>query len=259
MQNKEAIVRLEGQTAIVTGGGRGIGRTIALALAQAGANVTVCARTPSEIEAVSAELQELGRKALAVSADVTVAGEVQAMVEQTHAAFGGIDILINNAGGIPAEIYDASGSLVVGEIWEMDEARWDRMLEANLKSVFLCTRAVMPLMIARGRGNIINIASAMGHGAWPIGGPYMIAKHGVIALTQSLGLTAAKHGVRVNAVSPGLIDTPGQRRFMRALMPEDQLPPMASPEPVAAAVLYLLCESPAVMTGQALQLFQVKE
>jgi NAD(P)-dependent dehydrogenase (short-subunit alcohol dehydrogenase family) len=251
-------MRLEGQTAIVTGGGRGIGRAVALALAREGANVTVCARTPSEIEAVATELQQLGRKALAVPADVTAATQVQGVVEQTQAAFGGVDILINNAGGNPAELYDASGSLALGELWEMDERRWDRTLEANLKSVFLCTKAVMPPMIARGRGHIVNIASAMGHGAWAIGGPYMIAKHGVIALTQSLGLTAAKHGVRVNAVSPGLIDTPGQRRFMRTRMPEDKLPPMEPPEPVAAAVVYLLCEAPPGMTGQALQLFQVR-
>jgi 3-oxoacyl-[acyl-carrier protein] reductase len=251
-------MRLERQTALVTGGGRGIGRAIAIALAGEGANLTVCARTPSEIEAVAAEIEALGRKALAISADVTDAAQVQHLVERTQAAFGGIDILINNAGGMPSELYDASGSVPLGELWETAERYWDRMLETNLKSVFLCTKAVMPGMIARGGGNIINIASAMGHGAWAGGGPYVIAKHGVITLTQSLGLTAVKHGVRVNAVSPGLIDTPGQRRVMRALMPAEKLPPMEPPEPVAAAVLYLLCEAPPAMVGQALQLFQVR-
>lgn len=251
-------MRLEGQTAIVTGAGRGIGRAIALALAREGANVTLCARTSSEIEAVAAEVQVLGRRARAVPADVTVAAEIQRVVEQTQGAFGGVDILINNAGGVPAELYDPSGAMALGEIWETDESHWDRLLESNLKSVFLCTRAVMPGMVARDRGNIINVASAMGHGAWAFGGAYMIAKHGVIALTETLGLTVAKHGVRVNAVSPGLIDTPGQRRLMRTMMPEDQLPPMESPEPVAAAVLYLLCDAPPGMTGQTLQLFQVR-
>jgi 3-oxoacyl-[acyl-carrier protein] reductase len=251
-------MRLEGQTAIVTGGGRGIGRAIALALAREGANITLCARTPSEIEAVAAEVQALDRKALAIPADVTAAAEIQSVAEQTQAVLGGVDILINNAGGMPAELYDSSGAIALGEIWETDERQWDRLLESNLKSVFLCTRTVMPGMVTRGHGNIINVASAMGHGAWAFGGPYMIAKHGVIALTETLGLTAARHGVRVNAVSPGLIDTPGQRRLMRAMMTEDQLPPMESPESVAAAVLYLLCDAPPEMTGQTLQLFQVR-
>jgi 3-oxoacyl-[acyl-carrier protein] reductase len=251
-------MRLAGQTAIVTGGGRGIGRAIAMALAGEGANVTVCARTRSEIEAVGQEIEQLGRRALPVAGDVTVADQVQALVEQTVATFGRVDILINNAGGIPAEFSENRKPGPLPEFWEMDEPVWDRMLAVNLKSVFLCTQAVMPRMTAQGRGEIVNIASAMAHGAWAIGGPYMIAKRGVLALTQSLGLTASKHGVRVNAVSPGLIDTPGQRRFMATLMPEDQFPPMESPEPVAAAVLYLLCEAPRGMTGQALQLFQVR-
>jgi 3-oxoacyl-[acyl-carrier protein] reductase len=252
-------VRLEGQTTLVTGGGRGIGRAIALALAREGANVAVCARTTVEIEAVAGEVEALGRRALALAADVTDAAAVQQVVERTGSAFGGIDILINNAGGVPSELYDPSGALNVGEIWEMDEARWDRTLEANLKSVFLCSKAVLPGMIARGLGNIINIASSLAHGAWSFGGPYMLAKHGVIALTQSLGLTAVKHGVRVNAISPGLIDTPGQRRLMGALRLDHELPLLEPPETVAAAVLYLLCEAPPGMVGQALQLFQVKE
>lgn len=251
-------MRLQGQTAIVTGGGRGIGRAIALALAKEGANVAVCARTKIEIEAVAGEIQELGGDALPIAADVTVAAATEDLVQQTKSAFGGVDILVNNAGGIPGELYDPSGSLTVPELWETPEKNWDRMIEANLKSVFLCTKAVMPVMISQGRGEIVNIASAMAHGAWAFGGPYMVAKHGVIALTETLGLTAKVHGVRVNAVSPGLIDTPGQRRFMATLMPADSLPPMECPDPIAAAVLYLLCEAPRGMTGQALQLFQVR-
>jgi 3-oxoacyl-[acyl-carrier protein] reductase len=252
-------MRLEGKTAIVTGGGRGIGRAIALALAREGANVALCSRTASEIEGVAEEVRQLGRTAMTCTADLTASEHVATLVERTLATFGGIDILVNNAGGIPAELYDASGSLAIGEIWEMAEALWDRTIEANLKSVFLCVKAVMPAMVAGGGGHIVNIASAMAHGAWPFGGPYVVAKHGVIALTESLGLTAAKHGVRVNAVSPGLIDTPGQRRFFKGLgMEESSFPPMEPPEPVAAAVLYLLCDTPPGMTGQALQLFQVR-
>jgi 3-oxoacyl-[acyl-carrier protein] reductase len=251
-------MRLNGQVAVVTGGGRGIGRAVALALAKEGANVVVCARTQSEIDAVAAEIQALGRKALAVSVDVTAASQVEQLVEHTVAELDGIDILVNSAGGFPSELYDSSGSVdVAARVWEMTEASWDRILDTNLKSVFLCMRAVIPHMIERGRGNIVNIASQAGRVPYALGGAYPAAKHAVIALTQAAAQQAAAHGVRVNAVSPSIVDTPGQRRLMAKLMPEEQFPPMDSPEFVAAAVLYLLCDGPTRMTGQSLDLFTI--
>jgi len=249
--------RLKGQVAIVTGGGRGIGRAIALALAREGANVAVCARTVTEIEAVAAEIRYLERKALAIAADVTLAHDVETVVERTNAEFGRIDILVNNAGGVPSELYKPDGSLAGGwNIWETPEDRWDRIIASNLKSVFLCIKAVIPQMINQQHGEIINIVSKLGRVPNPTESSYAAAKHAVMALTETVGLQSASYGIRVNGVSPGLIDTPGQRRVMRLSMPENQFPAMDSAESVAAAVLYLLCDAPKSMTGQSLDLFQ---
>ena len=252
-------MRLNGKTAIVTGGGRGIGRSIALALAQEGANVVVSARTSAEIEAVALEIQNAGQQSLAIRADATQLSDVEGLAQQTQARFGRIDILVNNAGGAPAELYalpNVMGSAILQPIWEQTEAVWDQVIKTNLKSVFLCLKAVMPYMIKQGAGDVINIASKLGRLPVNIGaGGYSEAKHAVIALTQNAALQAASYGIRVNAISPGLIDTPGQRRLMLAYMAEDQLPTMEGPESTATAVLFLLCDAPKVMTGHSLDLF----
>ncbi len=230
--------RLEGQIAIVTGAGRGIGRAIALALATEGAQVTLCSRTQSELDAVATEIEQLGSQALVVVADLTNAQQVSQMVEETITRFGAIDILVNNAGGVPSERYAADGSLLLpSTLWEMPEAIWDNTIATDLKSVFLCLKAVLPHMIERQRGEIINITSQMGRVAYAVGADYGVAKHAAIALTKIAALQAVTHGVRVNSIAPGLIDTPGQRRFMATWMAEEAFPPMMSSETVAAAVL----------------------
>ncbi|MBV7329477.1 SDR family oxidoreductase [Chloroflexi bacterium TSY] len=254
--------RLTGKTAIVTGGGRGIGRSIALALAKEGADVVVSARTQTEIDAVSSEIEGLGQESLAIAADVTNINDVERLFQQTDDQFNRVDILINNAGGIPSELYDADGSLnnnFLQPLWEQSEKVWDQIIATNLKSVFLWMKVAIPSMIAQGHGDIINIASLMGRKPGPFGaGGYSEAKHAVIALTQNASFQTAEHGIRVNAISPGLIDSPGQRRFMAAHMTQDQIPPMDETESVAASVLYLLCETPKNMTGQSLDLFGVR-
>lgn len=187
---------------------------------------------------------------------MTKFGDVEHVAEQTLTEFGRIDILVNNDGGVPSELYDPSGSLHMPEgAWETPEEGWDRMMEVNLKSVFLCIKAVMPHMIQQGQGDIVNICSLLGRRASRLRGVYGIAKHAVIALTQNAALQAAPYGVRINAVSPGLVDTPGQRRIMGTMMPEDKFPPMNSAESVARGVLYLLCDAPRTMTGQSLDSF----
>ena len=265
-------MKLADKTAIVTGGGRGIGRAIALALAREGANVVVSARTQSEIDAVAAEIQILGRKALAIAADATQFPDVKKLAERTHSEFGRIDILVNNAGGIPSELYNASGTIEMPQevwdvseaaevpqgVWDVSEAAWDSMIEVNVKSAFLCMKAIMPYMMVQGYGDVINIASGMGRRIVAQGSAYGVAKHAVMALTQHAALQAASHGVRVNAVSPGKIDTPGLRRLMAALMPEDQFPPMGAAEEVAAGVLFLLCDASRSMTGQSIDLFGIE-
>lgn len=250
--------RLEGQTAIVTGAGRGIGRAIALALATEGAHVTLCARTQSELDTVAAEVKRLGGQALVVVADLTRAQEVNRMVEATLGRFGAIDILVNNAGGVPSERYAADGSILLPPtLWEMPEEIWDSTLATNLKSVFLCMKSVLPHLVQQRRGEVINISSRAGRTRFTLGTDYCVAKHGVILLTELAALQAAPHGVRVNAISPGMVDTPGQRRLLSTFMPEDKFPPMMTAEEIAAATLYLLYDAPKAMTGQTLDLFKV--
>jgi 3-oxoacyl-[acyl-carrier protein] reductase len=250
--------RLEGQIAIVTGAGRGIGRAIALALAAEGAHVTLCARTRSELEAVAAEIEQMGGQALVVAADLTAAQQVNRMVAETIARFGAIDILVNNAGGMPSERYAPDGSLFLPPtLWEIPDEIWDGTLSTNLKSVFLCMKAVLPHLIQQRRGEVINISAQAGRTLFPLAADYCVAKHGVILLAEIAALQAAPHGVRVNAIAPGQIDTPGQRRLMAIFMPEDQFPPMTSAESVAAAALYFLCDAPKAMNGQSLDLFKI--
>ncbi|MEZ4682893.1 MAG: SDR family NAD(P)-dependent oxidoreductase [Caldilineaceae bacterium] len=161
--------RLAGQTAIVTGAGRGIGRAIALALATEGAKVTLCSRTQSELERVATEIAQLGGEALVAVADLTDAQAVNRMVEAALTRFGAIDILVNNAGGMPSERYAADGSLLLPPtLWEMPEEIWDNTLAVNLKSVFLCLKAVMPQMIQHKRGEVINITRRWGAPALPM-------------------------------------------------------------------------------------------
>jgi len=249
--------RLEGQVAIVTGAGRGIGRAIALALATEGAYVTLCARTQSELDSVATEIQLLGGQALIVVGDLTSAQQVKRMVEQTVTRFGAIDILVNNAGGIPSERYAADGSLMLpSSLWETPEEIWDSTLATNLKSIFLCLKAVMPHMIQRQRGEVINIISRAGRTLFPQAVDYCTAKHAAMILTELAALQAGPHGVRVNGISPGLVDTPGQRRLMATFMSVEQFPPMVAAETVSAAALYLLCDAPKEMNGQSLDLFK---
>lgn len=250
--------RLEEQTAIVTGAGRGIGRAIALALAKEGAQVTICSRTQSELESVAAEIGQLGGQALVVVADLTNAQEVNRMVEATLTRFGAIDILVNNAGGVPSERYAADGSVLLPPtLWEMPEEVWDVTLATNLKSVFLCMKAVLPHLLQQGRGEVINVTSQAGRIRFVQGIDYCVAKHSAILLTELVAIQAAAHGVRVNGIAPGLVDTPGQRRLMATWMAEEDFPPMMSAESIAAAALYLLCDAPKAMTGQTLDLFKI--
>ncbi len=190
---------------------------------------------------------------------MTRIGDIELLAQRTQAEFGGIDILVNNAGGAPTELYqvsDAIGPMTLQPIWEQPEAAWDQTLETNLKSVFLSLKVVMPYMIGQGHGQIVNVASSMGRRPSNIGaGGYSEAKHAVIALTENAALQAIAHGIRVNAISPGLVDTPGQRRLMATFMSEDDFPPMATAESVAAGAIYLLCDAPETMTGKSLDLF----
>ncbi len=194
--------RLENKIAVVTGGGSGIGRSIALSFAKEGANVAVCGRTLSSLEAVAGEIEILGRRSLAIAADVSIKSQVQSLVERTIEKFGKIDILVNNAG-------IGRRSLIV----DMSEEDWDTVMDINLKGVFLCIQAVARHMIHRGYGKIINISSIVAISPPREGsGVYGASKAGVELLTKAASLELIRHGINVNSIAPGSIETPMYRK-----------------------------------------------
>ena len=187
---------LAGMTALVTGASRGIGLAIARRLAKLGARLSLCARDAARLEAANAELRADGFEALTMVADVTHANEIQNLVDRTHRELGPIEILINNAG---------IGRF--GPAHQMTEADWDALLDTNLKSVFLVTRAVVPGMIERKRGQIVNISSLAGKNAFAGGGIYCASKWGLMGLTACMAEDLRAHGIRVSAICPGSVAT----------------------------------------------------
>ena len=201
-------------SALVTGGSRGIGRAIAYRLAALGASVAICGRDRAVLEGTSKSLQKLGARVFSHVADVTRAEEVSELVANTEAALGPIQVLINNA-----------GIGLFGPAHEKTEADWDRVLDSNLKSVFLVSRAVVPSMIRRGTGDIINISSLAGKNTFPGGGIYCASKWGLMGLSGCMMEDLRAHGIRVSVICPGSVDTKFSgskpKDPSRALSPED--------------------------------------
>jgi 3-oxoacyl-[acyl-carrier protein] reductase len=202
------------RVALVTGGSRGIGRATALRLAGLGAAVVICGRDRETLEATLAELGGVTEGVLALVADVTRSEDVAALVEKTEAKLGPIAILVNNA-----------GIGLFGPAHEKTEADWDRVLNSNLKSVFLVSRAVAPSMIREGRGDIINISSLAGRNAFAGGGIYCASKWGVQGLSACMAEDLREHGIRVSVICPGSVATEfagrGRKDAGRALKAED--------------------------------------
>jgi NAD(P)-dependent dehydrogenase (short-subunit alcohol dehydrogenase family) len=188
---------LAGQTAVVTGGGRGIGKAIALELAARRAAVAVVARSADEIHSVAAEIERSGGRARAIAADVACATDVSRMIHEIEGAFGAVDLLVNNAG--------LAGPF--GPTWETDPDEWWRAIEVNVRGPMLCSRAILPGMIARGRGRIVNVASGAGTWAIPYMSAYVTGKTALIRLSELLALEAAPHGIQVFAIEPGTVRT----------------------------------------------------
>jgi len=243
--------QLEGKIAIVTGAGRGIGREIALSLGAQGAYVYGVSRTLLDLEETVALIKENGGKAFAFPLDLTHETNVINMVAQVEKLSGGIDILINNAGGYPREIYNQRDKQAI-RLWEWSKEQWDQILKTNLDIPFLCMKHVIPVMIRQQQGDIINISSRMGRIASQMGG-YAVAKGGIITMTKTAAIQTQEYGIRVNAISPGMLDTPGQRAYNHSVGQDHAI--MGTPKSVANATLYLLLGAPAQMTGQSLDLF----
>ena len=239
----------ENKVALVTGGATGIGRATAIAFARQGARVVVADCAHAAGEDTVAEIRRTGGDALFVRADVSHDAEVAALVGRTVATYGGLDYAFNNAG-----IEGVSSSTV-----ECTEENWDRVLAVNLKSVWLCMKHELPHLLARKRGAIVNCASVAGLVGFAGIPAYVASKHGIVGLTRTAALEVATQGVRVNAVCPGVIDTPMIDRFTggradakTAMLTMEPVGRLGRPEEIADAVLWLCSDRASFVTGQAI-------
>lgn len=242
------LFQLDGQVALITGAGRGLGRAIALAMAEAGADVWINdLHATSGAAETAAMVQTLGQRSGVAAADVSDSSQVAAMVKLVLTEAGRIDILVNNA-GISEE----------SPVTEMTDEMWERMIAVNLTSVFLCTRAVLPGMLERRRGAIVNIASRAAQLGVPRLAHYAAAKGGIISFTRSLAREVAEQGVRVNAIAPGPLRTDliAERAknpaWAEAKLSVQALKRFAEAEEVAATAVFLASPASSLYIGQTL-------
>ena len=235
---------LSSRVAIVTGSGRGIGQAIALKLAEVGASVVVN-DIGEAVNSVAEDIRAMSRQSLAILADVSLSQEVARLVEETIATYGRIDILVNNAGITRDQL-----------LIRMSDEDWNRVINVNLNSVFLCTRAVLRYMIKQRWGRIISIASIAGLVGNPGQANYASAKAGIIGFTRTIAKEVASRGITVNAIAPGFIDTDMTQRLgekhRQEIKSHIPLGYIGSPRDVAEAVAFLASEEARYITGQVL-------
>ena len=240
--------RLDGKVALITGGGQGLGKTMATALAQVGADVALAGRTVARCEETAAAIvKATGRRCVGVQADVTVAADVERMVAQVEQEVGPIDILVNNA-----------GNNIRGTVDQLSEQDWDSVLDTNLKGTFLCSRLVGPKMVSRGWGRVINLGSILSVIALPGRAPYASAKAGVLNLSRVLALEWAGKGVTVNAICPGPFGTEMNRALLddpvkyQEFIKQIPMGRWGELDELEGAVVFLASDASSFVTGSAL-------
>jgi len=238
-----------GKVAFVTGAGSGIGRATALAFAREGASVVVADASERSNQETARMIEEAGAQVLAVTCDVTRAEEVKAALDRTIESFGRLDVAFNNAG---VEQKAAATA-------ELAEEEWDRVVDINLRGVFLCMKHEIPLMLEHGGGAIVNTSSGAGIIGVKDGAAYVASKHGVIGLTKWAALEYASHNIRINAVCPGYIDTPMMDRFTGGtsegrvqVTAEEPVGRVGQPEEIAASVVWLCSDAASFVIGHAM-------
>jgi len=245
---------LKDKVTIITGGGTGLGKSMALALARAGSDIVVAARRVGPIEEAAKEVRDLGRKALAISTDVTDSGQVNRLVEQTLSEMGRVDILINNAGIVRGQ--------QMKPMWEITDEEWHLGIDVNLSGAFYCCRAVGKYFTERQSGKVINVASGEGYRGVRDNFMYTCAKGGVLQLTRTLAITWAPYNIQVNCIVPGFVDTmtlqPEEIRrameerraggFGRVFIPVGRL---GVPEDISSLALFLASDASDYITGGA--------
>ena len=232
----------DGKVALVTGGSSGIGKATALAFARAGANVVIASRRVTEGEQTVHEICERGGDAIFVKTDISKASEVEGLMNQTIEFYGRLDYACNNA-----------GTFVMGQLFELSEEEWDRTINANLKGIWLSLKYQIPIMLQQKRGVIINMASMSAIIGNPGVSIYSASKGGVVALTQSAAIEYAAFGIRINAISPGVISTPMVNDIPTPLLEDIQskhpIGRLGKPEEIANAVVWLCSDKASFVTG----------
>src|SRR5438093_2622772 len=241
--------RFAGKVAFVTGAANGIGRATALAFGREGASVVVADVSEQANQEIARLIEAAGGRALAIRCDVTRAEDVKAALDTTIETFGRLDAAFNNAG-----VEQATKAMA-----DITEAEWDRVIAIDLRGVFLCMKYEIPLMLKQGGGVIVNTSSGAGVKGFRGGAAYVAAKHGVVGLTKSAALDYAPSNIRINAVCPGIIDTPMMDRFSggtaegrQAVIAQEPVGRMGKPEEIAATVVWLCSDAASFVVGHAM-------